>query len=363
MIDGKLLRRLNAESRTARLAALEAACAGADFPAPDPRCINNHIHTRYSFSPYSPSAAVYAARAAGLCACGIVDHDSMGGAEEFIEAGRIAGIPTTVGIECRVSMAGTPFAGRRTNNPDQLGISYMVLHGVPHRNIARVQAYFQPLRERRNERNRAMLERINARMGLALDFARDVLPLSEFSDGGTVTERHLMLALARALRPGLGLLEEYDMVGALKKACIPEVYIPAGGECPSLEEITAFAADIGAILCYAYLGDVTESVTGDKRAQAFEDAYLEELLDTLASAGVRALTYMPTRNTDAQLARIGALAERCGMMQICGEDINSPRQSFVIEKLKEPRFQHLIESTWAVIRHENDYASTGGEGA
>ena len=29
---------------------------------------------------------------------------------------------------------------------------------------------------------------------------------------------------------------------------------------------------------YAYLGDVGESVTGDKRAQHFEDAYLDELL-------------------------------------------------------------------------------------
>jgi hypothetical protein len=32
---------------------------------PVARDVNNHIHTTYSFSPYSPTAAVYFARAAG----------------------------------------------------------------------------------------------------------------------------------------------------------------------------------------------------------------------------------------------------------------------------------------------------------
>lgn len=41
--------------------------------------VNNHIHTTYSFSPYSPTAAVYFARLAGLCTCGLMDHDSIAG--------------------------------------------------------------------------------------------------------------------------------------------------------------------------------------------------------------------------------------------------------------------------------------------
>ena len=50
------------------------------------RDVNNHIHTTYSFSPYSPTAAVWFARAAGLCTCGLMDHDSIAGAEEFLAA-------------------------------------------------------------------------------------------------------------------------------------------------------------------------------------------------------------------------------------------------------------------------------------
>ena len=368
MIDLELLKTLNGGTKDERLAALARAKTRASFPPVDPRMVNNHIHTNYSFSPYSPAAAVYAARAEGLATCGIVDHDSIGGAKEFIEAGKIVGIPTTIGIETRVSFGKTSLGEKRTNNPDQVGNSYMVLHAVPHENIEKVQAYFAPLRERRNARNRTMIARINTRYaadGVSLDFERDVLPLSQYANGGSVTERHLMLALARQLLQ-LGkaklpkdagerdvMLAEYDLVGALKKDCIPQVFIPATDECPSLSEFVRFANEVGGILAYAYLGDVTSSVTGDKKAQKFEDDYLDELFEVIDRAGVRAVTYMPTRNTQAQIERLRKLCEAYNMLQISGEDINSPRQMFVIEKMKEEQFSNLIENTWQLIRHEN----------
>ncbi len=368
MIEYSLLQSLNAGDANARLEALSCAVKDAAFPPTDRRMVNNHIHTTYSFSPYAPAAAVYAARAEGLATCGIVDHDSIGGAREFIAAGGIVGIPTTIGVETRVSFLGTPLEGRRTNNPDQVGNSYMVLHAVPHRNIDAVQAYFAPLRERRNARNRAMVERINALYrddGVLLDFERDVLPLSQYAHGGSVTERHLMRALAKQLI-ALGkaklpegadetevMLAEYDLVGALKKDCIPQVFIPATDECPGLSEFIRFSAEAGGILAYAYLGDVTSSVTGDKKAQKFEDDYLDELFEVIHAAGIRAVTYMPTRNTQAQIERLRALCERYDMLQISGEDINSPRQKFTIDKMREEQFSNLIESTWKLIRHEN----------
>lgn len=367
MIELALLKELNEGTQDERLTALARAAARAEFPPVDPRMVNNHIHTNYSFSPYSPCAAVYAARAEGLATCGIVDHDSIGGAREFIRAGEIVGIPTTIGIETRVSFAQTPLFDRRTNNPDQIGSSYMVLHAVPHENIERVQAYFAPLREQRNLRNQKMIEKINelyAADGVSLDFERDVLPLSQFSNGGSVTERHLMLALARQMiRLGKAklpedageletMLAEYDLVGALKKDCIPKVFVPATSESPSLAEFVRFSNEVGGILAYAYLGDVTSSVTGDKKAQKFEDDYLDELFEVIYNAGIRAVTYMPTRNAQAQIERLRDLCARYGMLQITGEDINSPRQKFTIDKMKEEQFSNLIGSTWKLIRHE-----------
>ena len=112
-------------------------------------------------------------------------------------------------------------------------------------------------------------------------------------------------------------------------------------------------ADVDAYLCYAYLGDVGDSVTGDKKAQKFEDDYLEDVFLCLEEEGVKAVTYMPTRNTPAQLDRLRALCRQYGMFEISGEDINSPRQSFIIKAMENPLFQNLIDATWTLIKHEN----------
>ena len=53
------------------------------------------------------------------------------------------------------------------------------------------------------------------------------------------------------------------------------------------------------------------------------------------------------------LDRLRALCRRYGMMEISGEDINSPRQSFVIKRMEDEQFHNLIHSTWELIKHEN----------
>ena len=352
---------------------------------PVARDVNNHIHTTYSFSPYSPTAAVYFARAAGLCTCGLMDHDSIAGAEEFLAAAKAARMGATIGMECRVSFAQTPFGDRKLNNPDQKGVVYMALHGVPHDRAAELNALFAPYRERRNDRNRRMVAAINGMMGrygVTLDFEKDVLPLSNFAKGGSVTERHLSSALAYRLLDIVGrgdrlirfikeelklpisgkiegyLLDEanphmmYDLLGWIKSQLISRFYIDATEECPDVREMLALSERIGAISAYAYLGDVGDSVTGDKRAQKFEDDFLDELIEYVAGLGYRAVTYMPSRNTKAQLRRLRGLCEKHGLFQISGEDINQPRQSFVCQAQRDPEFANLYEATWALIAHE-----------
>ena len=73
----------------------------------------------------------------------------------------------------------------------------------------------------------------------------------------------------------------------------------------------------------------------------------------LDDCGIRAVTYMPTRNTPQQLDRLRSLCEKHHMFQVSGEDINSPRQSFVIHAMENPQFANLIASTWQLIDHEN----------
>ena len=383
MIDIAILNKLNAPTAEQRLANLKEVLKDTVFPPMVPQYINNHIHTTYSFSPYSPTASVYAARMEGLCTVGIIDHDSISGAKEFLEAAKIVDIPVTIGMEARVNMDGTRLEGRRTNNPDQVGISYMTIQSVPHDKIDELTEFFKPYQQARHKRNRQMIAKINELLpSVALDYDADVLPLSMAHENGGVTERHLMYALAIKLVQqvgkgqamieklqslGLTLSEkqtaqmmdtqypfyEYDLLGILKSAFVPKIYVDATDECPKLKDMVAICQKVDAYLCYAYLGDVGDSVTGDKKAQKFEDDYLDDVFECLKEEGVKSVTYMPTRNTPEQLSRLRALCDQYGMFQISGEDINSPRQSFVIKAMENPLFSNLIDATWKLIEHEN----------
>ena len=387
----ELIERLNdrdAEIRLASLRELMSMIDRGELKAPvQGNDVNNHIHTTFSFSPYSPAKAVWMAYCAGLKTAGIMDHDSLSGAREFIEAGKITGILTTIGVECRVSMKNTPLADKRINNPDQKGIAYTTIHGIPHQHIDEVVAFFKPYVKARNERNRKMTDRINtltAPYGIRLDFDRDVVPLSEFVHGGSITERHLLFALSQKLTERFGKGEEivsfltkemgialpdkirgylsdsenpyyeYDLLGALKGNLVEKFYIDADEECPDVRELVAFAAKIDAFSAYAYLGDVGDSVTGDKKTHKFEDDYLDQLFDVIKELNFKAVTYMPSRNTMEQLRRVRALCERYGFFQISGEDINSPRQSFICEAQRNPEFANLYDSTMTLIRHETE---------
>ncbi len=349
--------------------------------------VNNHIHTNFSFSPYSPAMAAYKAYKAGLAAIGIIDHDSVSGCKEFLKACGIIGIGSTVGFEIRVNVLNTAVEGRKINNPDSSNIIYIAIHGIPYREISRTNNFLKIIRTERNKRNVQMLNKLNsviAKTGLKqIDFKRDVYDMSMARYGGSITERHILYALAKNIikRTAKGIIlikflsdyleidinntakkfledennpyYEYDLLGALKASFIHKIFIqPDFSECISVYKAVNFANSINAIPAYAYLGDVKDSPTGDKKAQKFEDDFLEELMPELKKIGFKAITYMPPRNSMEQLRRIKILCKEFNFMEISGVDINSARQSFNCPEIKNPEFSNLIDSTWALIAHE-----------
>jgi hypothetical protein len=145
----------------------------------------------------------------------------------------------------------------------------------------------------------------------------------------------------------------FDLLGVLKSSFMEKIFLqPDGNECIPVAQAIGFCEQIGGIPTYAYLGDITDSPTGDKKAERFEDGYLDELMQEARRLGFRAIAYMPPRNTLEQLRRVQALCSRHGFMEISGVDINSPRQSFNCPELLQPEFSHLIGATWALIAHE-----------
>jgi predicted metal-dependent phosphoesterase TrpH len=381
---------LNAGTKQERLSAIRKAARkiqAGEITTRTTEEVNNHIHTIYSFSPYSPTMAVYLTWEAGLQAVGIMDHDSVAGAEELLEACAVIGLGSTAGFEVRVNFTGTALEGRKINSPDSNNIGYIAVHGIPRKRLPDASAFLEPVQRERNRRNRKMVERVNSLIrpiGLEpLDFEKDVYALSMAREGGSITERHILYALGKKIvdRTGRGaplisflqdklnvtvpekiagyLQDEknphyvYDLLGLMKISFIEEIFLqPDERECISVREAVDFANRIGAIPAYAYLGDITESPTGDKKAEKFEDDFLDELFDEIKALGFKAVTYMPPRNTREQLKRIQNYCGRYGFMEISGVDINSSRQSFSCPIILESDFYHLVDATWALIAHE-----------
>ena len=371
-----------------RLKALESHAAGRREAAAKASAeINNHIHTVFSFSPYTPAMAALCASDAGLCAAGSVDHDSIAAAEEMIAACAILGIGGCAGFELRVSFKNGIFAGRKINNPDSEGYAYMTVQGIPGKAIPLAAEFLAPIRENRLQRTRLMCIAANTLLKDAgigeINFEADIAGASQYANGGGITERHLLAAaaaklmekygrgsgltegletfLGKAIQPKIAALLAnpdnphylYDLLGILKTDFLPGIYIqPGENECIPANRVTSFAQSIGAIPAYAYLGDVGESPTGDKKAEKFEDDYIEELFEELSKLGYRAITYMPPRNTLEQLRRVQRLCSQWGFMEISGVDINSSRQSFNCPEVLRPEFSHLLDTTWALVAHE-----------
>ena len=297
---------------------------------------------------------------------------------------------TSLGVDVREEpppgFDGTAIEGRKINNPDSDGVGYIAVHGIPRRMIGEAASFLEPVRAARDRRNREMVDRLGAiaeRCGVRGPVFSEVRDLSRAREGGSITERHILYAFALRIieRTGRGCLlcdflsEEmgldlpdrirgyledpdnphyvYDLLGVLKSSFLKEIYLqPGADECRPVAEVIELSERIGAISAYAYLGDVTESPTGDKKAERFEDGYLDELFDVISSLGFRAVTYMPPRNTVEQLRRVRRLCREHGLMEISGVDINSSRQSFNCPEILRPDFEHLIDAAWALIAHE-----------
>jgi len=386
----KIIQELNSSNKRSRLFGLEKIyklieIGEEQFKKTEE--VNNHVHTIYSFSPYSPSMAAYLVWKAGLRAVGLMDHDSVSGCKELIEACKIIGIASTVGFELRVNFSGTIVEGRKLNNPDSKNIGYIAIHGIPESKLQEAKKFLNPMQVARNKRNKKTLDNLNYLIkdyGIEkIDFREEIYNISQAKEGGSITERHILYALARKIIQKTGKWEKlisflkdnldivlsekikqflldknnqfylYDLLGILKSSFLDKIFIqPDYEECISVYEAVKFSNSINTIPAYAYLGDVTNSPTGDKRSEKFEDDFLEELIPELKKIGFKAITYMPPRNTLKQLLRLQRLCKKYEFMEISGVDINSPRQSFNYPIILRPEFAHLIEATWALIAHE-----------
>jgi len=207
----KIIQELNGSNKRSRLFRLEKIyklieIAEEQFEKTEE--VNNHVHTIYSFSPYSPSMAAYLAWKAGLQAVGIMDHDSVSGCKELLEACKIIGIASTVGFELRVNFSGTIVEGRKLNNPDSKNIGYITVHGIPESKLPEAKKFLNPIQIARNKRNKKILAKLNnltKSYGMEeIDFSKEIFNISQAKESGSITERHILYAFAKKIIQKVG---------------------------------------------------------------------------------------------------------------------------------------------------------------
>ena len=289
-----------------RAEALQKEAAESDFPPPT-TWVNAHAHTFYSFNykGYSPSRFALEAKRAGLEMGGIVDFDVLDGLQEFWQASRLLDLKACVGIESRVFVP--EFSDRVINSPGEPGISYHMGTGFTTTDIpTEAQTFLDGMRQTSEQRNRAMVERVNAFLSpLELNYEQDVMPLVP---KGNATERHLCLAYARkassqyseesALRnfwsEKLGVAAEdlkdvpdgrgmTDLIRAKTMKQGGAGYVqPDSGSFPKMAEMNEFVLQCGALPTMTWLDGCS----------AGEEA-IEELLEVARSTGVAVFILFP----------------------------------------------------------------------
>ena len=358
-----------------RAEALRKEAAESDFPAPT-SWVNAHAHTFYSFNykGYSPSRFALEAKKAGLEMGGIVDFDVLDGLEEFWQASRLLDLKACVGIESRVFVP--EFSDRVINSPGEPGISYHMGTGFTTTDIpTEAQTFLDGMRQTSEQRNRAMVERVNAFLSpLELSYEQDVMPLVP---KGNATERHLCLAYARkaasqypeesALRDfwseKLGVAAEdlkdvpdgrgmTDLIRAKTMKQGGAGYVqPDSGSFPKMAEMNEFVLQCGALPTMTWLDGCS----------AGEEA-IEELLEVARSTGVAVFNIIPDRNytpgtKDQKLANLQKVVEICkdlNMPLLGGTEMNSPGQKFVddfnSDELK-PMHPYFLEGSRILHAH------------
>ncbi len=343
---------LNEFTPAVRAQALNALIA-LEIPSEAEKNVANlHCHTFFSFNAYgySPTGLAWLAKRRGFKSLGIVDIDALDGVAEFLDACEQIGVRGSAGMETRVYVP--EFASREINSPGEPGVFYYMGIGFTScQTPTAVAPILAEMRRRAEQRNRGMVERINAYLSpVAVDYDRDVLPLTP---AGNATERHMLAAYTEVAANHCAdavtfWAEKLSMAPEQVAAQIGDVpkfqnavrsklmkrggvgYIQPGPEAfPTVEEVNRLVIACGALPCATWLDGTS---TGEQA--------MEELLGLLIAQGTVALNIIPDRNWNIadpeqrrlkvrNLYEVVALAQRLDLPLNIGTEMNAHGQKLV----------------------------------
>ena len=161
------------------------------------KLIDLHVHSTASDGSYSPAEVVRQAKAGGLTAMALTDHDTVDGLPEAVAAGDRLGLEVIPGVEISAQFPG--------------GTMHILGLYVDYHN-GRLDERLAVLKQARIDRNPQIIAKLNA-LGIPITMAR----VEEISGGGQVGRPHI----ARAL-------QEAGVVTSIQQAF--DLYLKKGGK-------------------------------------------------------------------------------------------------------------------------------------
>lgn len=243
--------------------------------------IDLHTHSTASDGTDAPAELVRRAKAAGLTALALTDHDTLSGLPEAQAAGRELGVEVVPGVELSAS---TDFGNVHILGlwlpPDPAGLTSL----------------FGWLRRARDERNREMAARLNA-LGIGVT-------LEEAATGAGDALGRPHFARALLLR---GVVNSYDQafheyLGPRGKAYVPKAKLPAAR---ALEVLR---------------GEGATPVLAHPVILGLKPAELEELLVRLRGEGLEGLEVFYSEHSARQTEQYARLAGKLGLLATGGSD-------------------------------------------
>jgi predicted metal-dependent phosphoesterase TrpH len=235
------------------------------------------VHSSASDGGLAPETVVERARAAGLAAISLTDHDTIAGVPGAVAAGERLGVRVVSG--CEFSTA-APW-----------GEMHVLGYFLPS-DSAPLEAFLERCRADRVRRARAMVDRLRV-MGVSLDFD-DVLRQAR---GGAVGRPHVARAIVRAGGAG-GMSEAFDRYIGRGRPAFVEKVLPTFGE----------------------VAELVHSVRGIVSVAHLKDRGTRSFLERLKTQGLDAVeTRHPSHDPDAR-ARLTDIALALGLLRTGGSD-------------------------------------------
>ncbi len=250
------------------------------------RYVDMHVHSLHSDGIHTPAELVEMAAKSGLQAIALADHDSVAGIDEAQQAGKLHGVEVIPAVELSVEFRGY-------HDIHLLG------YFIDHRDSA-FQEKLALFRARRDERGRAIIDRINARLsheGRGLISYQEVLALAK----GALGRPHIaQVMVARGLVRNVQ--EAFDRY--VVPCNVPKLYFP-------MAEALAEIRRMQGVAVLAHPTTITDNRT-----------LLKGVLTELAARGLEGIEVYNNICYKDDMIFLESLARSLGLLKTGGSDFH-----------------------------------------